>query len=89
MPNEDPPGLRYVTARPEIERFYHDVAAAAVANKLSDAEFAAVPSTICGRMIGAAAPGEDRDTIRNTIVHNIQQGRVDVPGLLAAVGKGN
>lgn len=90
MANEraDPPGLRYVAARPEIERFYHDVTASALVNGLSDAELAAVLSTICGRMIGAAKPGIDLDTIRDTVIHNIQQGRVDMPSLLAAAGKG-
>lgn len=83
------PQIRYVEARPELERFYHDVTASALKHKLSDAELAAILSTVCGRMIGAAKPGEDQDTIRDTIVHNIQQGRVEVPGLLAAVGKGN
>lgn len=83
-----PENVRRVTARPELERFYHDVTTSAVRNGLSDAELAAILANMCGRMIGAALPGDDQDTIRDTVVFNIKDGRDVIPGLLAAVGKG-
>ena len=82
------PTMRYVEARPELERFYADVVGSAQQNGLSDAELAAILALICGRMFGAAPVGVDKDTIRDTIIFNLKQGGVEAPGLLDAL-KGN
>lgn len=83
------PKIRYVEASKAHELFYGDVTASAVRNKLSDAELAAILANILGRMVGAAKPGVDKTTIEDTIVHNLQNGREAIPGLLAAIGKGH
>lgn len=81
--------FRVLKSLPKHEKFYHDIVASAVTNDIKDAELVAILSLIIGRAIGAAKPGEDKDTMRDTALANITQGAGEIKGLLKAVGKGH
>lgn len=88
----DKPDPTFIQADGRHEKFYHDIMASAVTNKLADREIVAILGMTIGRFVGAAADigtESDRATLVDTAVYNMKMGRQHAKKLLDALGKGH
>jgi hypothetical protein len=90
MAHTDDPTL--ITVQVKHEKFYHDIMASAVLNKLQDREIVAILALTLGRFIGTAAikgTKVDRDTLLDTALHNMNLGNGEADKFINALNKPN